>query len=70
MFKDNYEIVVKGHVSDYWSSSLEGISISRLPNGETVLSGGSIDQPRLHGILSKVRDMGLTLVSVRQTNAE
>ena len=65
--KDYYEIIAKGHVSDCWSASFAGMSISRLPSGGTMLAGSVVDQPQLHGILSKVRDMGLTLVSVRQT---
>ena len=67
MSRHNYEIIVKGHISDIWFDSFGGMAISRLPSGETMLAGSVVDQPQLHAMLSKVRDMGLTLISVRQT---
>jgi hypothetical protein len=59
-----YQIVVKGHLEDRWSQWFNGMAIQNLPGGEAVLSGPVIDQAALHGLLIKVRDLGLTLVSV------
>ena len=64
---DYYEITVDGHLEDYWGSVLDGLSISRLPEGSTCISGNIVDQSQLHGILSRIRDMGLTLVALQKT---
>jgi hypothetical protein len=60
-----YQIVVKGHLEDRWSEWFNGMDILNLPGGEAVLSGPVTDQAALHGLLIKVRDLGLPLVSVR-----
>ena len=65
-----YEITIKGHIADYWSSTFGGLIIARLPNGKTKLSGEVIDQPQLHGLLSRIRDMGLTLIELKQQAKE
>lgn len=59
-----YQIVVKGHLDSDWSDWFEGLSITLADNGETILSGQVADQTALHGLLTKIRDMGLPLVSV------
>jgi len=59
-----YEIRLMGHLDDRWSDWFEGLTITLEDNGDTLLSGSVIDQAALHGLLKKVRDLGLPLVSV------
>ena len=61
-----YEIRIKGHLDNRWADWFEGLTITREDNGETVLRGPVVDQAALHGLLRKVRDLGLPLVSVIQ----
>jgi hypothetical protein len=61
-----YEIRVRGHLSDLWTDWFENLTIENQPDGEAVLSGPIPDQAALHGVLNRVRDLGLVLVSVRQ----
>lgn len=65
MDKYHYEIRVEGHLAADWSDWFEGLTICQKSNGETVLSG-PLDQAALHGVLAKVRDMGLALVAVNR----
>lgn len=60
----HYEICVKGHLDPHWSHWFEGFAIALKDNGETLLSGSVIDQAALYGVVMKVRDLGLPLVSV------
>ncbi len=60
----HYEIRIKGHLDDRWANWFEGLTLSREDNGETRLTGPVTDQTALHGLLRKVRDLGLPLVSV------
>jgi hypothetical protein len=60
-----YEIRVKGHLDGpHWSEWFDGLTVTLQENGETVLSGPIVDQSALHGLLAKVRDLGLPLLSV------
>jgi hypothetical protein len=59
-----YEIRIKGHLENRWANWFEGLTITALDNGETLLTGPVVDQAALHGLLSKVRDMGIPLLSV------
>ncbi len=59
-----YEIRIKGHLDDKWADWFDGLTITRADNGETLLSGPVVDQAALHGVLRKVRDLGLPLLSV------
>ncbi len=59
-----YEIRIKGHLDDKWADRFEGLTITLEDNGDTLLTGPVIDQAALHGLLKKVRDLGLPLVSV------
>jgi len=62
----NYcEIVVKGHLDMDWSGWFEGLTITHNDRGETLFSGRLRDQAALFGLLTKVRDMGLFLISVK-----
>lgn len=63
-----YEIRVTGHLSANWASRFEGLSMCHEPKGETVLSG-LLDQAALHGVLMKIRDMGLNLNAVNRVEA-
>ena len=62
---ERYEIRVKGRLGSEWSAWFDGLTVTNRPRGETVLSGLVVDQAALHGILSKIRDLGLPLLSVR-----
>ena len=59
-----YQIRVTGHLGPQWADWFEGLSITLQDSGETLLSGTVIDQAALHGLLRKVRDLGLPLLSV------
>ena len=59
-----YEIRVEGHITDRWSEWFEALVISRLPNGESALTGSIVDQSALFGILTRVHDLNLILISV------
>jgi hypothetical protein len=59
-----YEIRVKGHLDAHWTAWFAGLEITNLQNGEAVLSGEIADQAALHGVLAKVRDLGLPLIAV------
>ncbi len=59
-----YEIRVKGHLDGRWSAWFDGLKITNSQNAEAVLSGEIVDQAALHGVLVKVRDLGLPLISV------
>jgi hypothetical protein len=59
-----YEIRVKSHLNGSWSEWFEGLGVKHAEDGTTVLTGLVADQPALHGLLVKIRDLGLPLVSV------
>jgi hypothetical protein len=59
-----YEIRVEGHLSDRWSEWFDGLAIHNDPNGETTLTGLLTDQAALYGVLSKIHDLNLILISV------
>ena len=61
---DWYEIRLQGRLDDRWSAWLDGLDLSRTQDGATVLRGPITDQSALHGLLAKLRDIGLPLVSV------
>ena len=64
---DRYEIRVKGHLPDRWAAWFDGMTLTRQADGTTVLDGPVADQSALHGLLRKVSDLGLPLVSVTPT---
>jgi hypothetical protein len=59
-----YEIRLKGHLDDRWAEWFGGLTIRLEEEGDTILSGPVADQAALHGLLKKVRDLGLPLLSV------
>lgn len=61
-----YQIRLKGQLDSQWTEWFEGMSITLEEDGNTLLTGPVIDQAALHGLLKKIRDLGLTLVSVNQ----
>jgi hypothetical protein len=65
-----YEIRVQGVLDRRWSAWFDGLQISSEPGGVTVLAGPVTDQAALHGLLAKVRDLALPLLSVRRINEE
>jgi hypothetical protein len=66
---DHYEIVIKGHMGPHWESWFEGMRVDRLVSGETVIQGPVKDQTSLHGMLSRIRDMGMPLIRVNTIGA-
>ena len=59
-----YEIRIKGHLDDRWADWFGGLTITLVDNGDTLLTGSVVDQAALHGLLKKVRDLGMPLLSV------
>jgi hypothetical protein len=65
-----YEIRVKGHLDPRWSEWFDGFELAQPTDDETTLTGLVVDQPALHGLLTKVRDLGLLLLSVIRVEEE
>jgi hypothetical protein len=61
-----YQIRLRGHLDRGWADWFDGLAITLEENGETCLTGTVVDQAALHGLLRKVRDLGMPLVSVNQ----
>ena len=61
-----YQIRIKGHLGRQWTDWFGGLSITLEENGDTLLTGPVVDQAALHGLLKKVRDLGMTLLSVNR----
>jgi hypothetical protein len=64
-----YQIRIKGHLGVEWADWFGGLTITLDDDGDTLLTGPLIDQAELHGLLRKVRDLGMTLVSVNQVQS-
>jgi hypothetical protein len=69
-----YQLRVDGHLDSHWSAQFDDLALRLEDDGTTTLTGVVQDQSQLHGLLAKIRDLGLTLISIRvldrtQTNA-
>ena len=65
-----YEIRVRGILDDRWSEWFDGMTVSSDASGETTLSGPVPDQAALHGLIARVRDLGMPLLSVRKRDTD
>jgi len=65
-----YEIRLRGHLDSRWAAWFDGLSLTNESDGTTIISGPVVDQAALHGLLQKVRDLGLPLVSVTQVEPD
>ena len=64
------EIRIKGRIDEQWSGWFEGLTITHTDQGETLLTGEVADQAALYGLLAKLRDLGLALVSVEHMGSD
>jgi hypothetical protein len=62
----NYQIRIEGHLDDHWAEWLGGMIFAQFPDGTTTLTGQVVDQAALYGLLKKLDDMGLSLISVNE----
>ena len=60
----HYHIKIRGHLETRWQDWFDGLTITLTGDGDTILSGVIVDQAALHGVLKKIRNLGLTLISV------
>ena len=65
-----YQIRIKGHLSPKWTDWFGGLTITLEDDGETLLTGPVVDQAALHGLLRKVRDLGMPLISVTRDRSD
>lgn len=65
-----YEIRLKGHLDADWAEWLGGMSLTHASDGTTVLAGPVADQAALHGLLQRLRDLGVTLISVNEDETD
>jgi hypothetical protein len=65
-----YQIRIKGHLERRWEDWFEGMSITLEDNGDTLITGPVVDQAALHGLVKKVRDLGLPLISVNRLDPD
>lgn len=66
----DYQIEVKGHLDSRWTDWFDGLTIAHLANGNTLVVGSIRDQAALHGVLTKIRDLGLPLIAVNCLDPE
>ncbi len=65
-----YEIVIRGHLPGQWITFFEDMEVTCLPDGNTRIAGSLPDQSALYGLLMRLRDLGLTLISVNPVQEE
>ena len=61
-----YQFHVEGHLADRWSDWLGGLTLQRQEDGTTLLVGAVVDQAALHGVITRIRDLGVPLLSVKR----
>ena len=64
-----YEIRVEGHLGRHWAPAFGGLTMAQEANGDTLITGPVVDQAQLHGILRRIRDSGMALVSVTRVQS-
>ena len=62
-----YEVIIEGPLDPRWAAWFDDLALDVLPNGQVCLNGDLPDQPALHGVLERIRDLNLVIVSVRRT---
>lgn len=67
---DRYEIRLKGHLDSRWAVWFDGMTLTAKSDGTTVIGGPVVDQAALHGLLHKLRDIGLPLVSLNRVEID
>ena len=65
-----YEIRIKDHLDESWEDWFDGLTISHQENGDTLLTGHIADQVALHGVLNRLRDLGIQLISIIPVDPE
>ena len=66
----HYEICLRGHLEPRWADWFDGWSLTTHRNGTTTFAGPAVDQAPLHGLLQRIRDAGLAVVSISQTDVD
>jgi len=67
---DRYEIRLKGHLESRWAAWFDGLTLTHDGDGTTLIHGPVVDQAALYGLLTRVRDLGLPLISVTQVQPD
>jgi hypothetical protein len=67
---DTYQIRIKGHLDPSWVDWFEGFTLTHQADGSTLLTGTVLDQPALHGLLTRIHSLGLPLLLVEQMETE
>jgi hypothetical protein len=70
MAAEIYRLTLKGHLDSAWAAWFEGLTITLADNGETILTGPVVDQTALHGVLVKIRDLGLPLLALTRLDPD
>ena len=65
-----YEIQLEGHLDNRWATWFDGLTLTTCSDGTTIIHGIVVDQSALHGLLQKVRDVGLPLISVTRVTPD
>ena len=66
----HYQIRIKGQLATRWAAFFDGLTLSHINDGTTILDGSIVDQAALHGVLQQIRDLGLPLLSVTRIDVD